>query len=207
MTRLSIKSRLLGLLLATPLALASSSLAVGQQGQQEPQDDLSAEERQSLNVRYAEADLELAELDLRQALDRNQEMPNLITDVAIKRLKHHVTIAREQLKQFRRGQEADVHEIFLASAESAALNADEEVKRLRQIHDRLPSMTTTRDLERALAVQKVAQLHLERTRARKVSESDVYVLQWQVGDLQNQVLELQHELIELQQKVDARQKR
>jgi hypothetical protein len=154
---------------------------------------------ESIDVRYARAHLALTEFDLNQALLRNKQTPNLISPTTLAILRRHVAVAREELQQFLRGSGADMHEIFLRNAEAAMENAGAALETQRKLQQLSPGPTNNAALERAELVAKLTSLNFERTRDRKISESDVYSMRWQIEDLQNQVLVLQDQLIDLQQ--------
>jgi hypothetical protein len=196
-------------MLITSLALAvivtNGCISIAQG---EPQQEAAPPDKQEpIEVRYARAHLALAELDLQQALQRNKRSPKVLSEATLDNLRRHVLIARQQLDQLTLGYEGDVHATFIRAAETAARNAREARIRQRQIHDKAPTASSAMELERAKAVEALAMLHLERTQARKVSDSDVYSLDWQIRGLQNQVLELQHQTIELQQDLEKLRKR
>jgi hypothetical protein len=146
---------------------------------------------ESLDVRYARSHLELAELDLRRALEWNKRMPGLFSDRTIAYLRKHVEIDGEQLSQSIAQQNPDVHEIYIRGAEAAVELADADVQRRQVIYKSFPDNFHALELDRAIAVAKVAKLCLERTVAKKSSTDTLSQLQWQVDELRNQLLEIQ----------------
>ena len=146
---------------------------------------------ESLNIRHARAHLELAELDLRRALQWNKRIPDLFSDRTIAYLRKHVEIDGEQLSQSIAHQNPDAHEIYIRGAQAAVELADADVQRRQAIYKSFPDNFHALELDRAIAVAKVAKLSLERTVAKKGSIDTLSQLQWQVEELRNQLLELQ----------------
>ena len=151
-------------------------------------------DNESIDIRYARAHLELAKLDLRRALEWNKRVPHLFPAVTIEKLRRHVVIDEEQLKQCLMGQDSDLHEVCIRTAEAAVEIAEADLKRKRGVHERMPTTFSALNVERSRAAAKVARLNLERTRAQETAESVVAHLQWQIDELRNQVLELQLQL-------------
>lgn len=146
---------------------------------------------ESLDVRHARAHLELAKLDLRRAQAWNKRMPGLFSERTIAYLRKHVEIDGEQLSQSMAQQNADVHDIYIRGAEAAVELADADVQRKQAIYKSFPDDYHAIELDRSIAVAKVAKLSLERTVAKKSSINTLSQLQWQVEELRNQLLELQ----------------
>ncbi len=146
---------------------------------------------ESLDVRHARAHLELAELEMRHALEWNKRIPGLFSERTIAYLRKHVEIDGEQLSQSIAHQNPDVHEIYIRGAQAAVELADADVQRRQAIYKSFPDNFHALELDRAIAVAKVAKLNLERTVAKKGSIDTLSQLQWQVEELRNQLLELQ----------------
>lgn len=151
--------------------------------------ELAAEE--SLDVRHARAHLELATLDLRRAQAWNKRIPGVFSDRTMDYLRKHVEMDSEQLKQALGSPNADLHEIYIRGAEAAVELADDDTRRKEAIQKSFPDEYNALELDRAIAVAKVAKLNLERTVAQKNSMHTLSHLQWQIEELRNQLLELQ----------------
>jgi hypothetical protein len=154
-----------------------------------PSIEPAAEE--SLDVRHARAHLELAKLDLRRAQEWNKRLPHLYSARTMDYLRKHVEIDREQLKQIVGRQYADVNEIYVRGAKAAVELADADVQRKQVMFKLAPDDYNALELDRAIAVAKVAKLNYERTAAQKNSIHTLSNLQWQIEELRNQLLELQ----------------
>ena len=76
-------------------------------------------------------------------------------------------------------------------AEAAVELADADVQRGQAIYKSFPDNFHALELDRAIAVAKIAKLCLERTVAKKSSTDTLSQLQWQVEELGNQLLEIQ----------------
>jgi hypothetical protein len=183
----------ISIVLVSMVQIGSLSIANADQ----PQGVLTSSESnddETIEVRYARARLGLAKLDLRRAIEWNKRVPNLLSTATIEKLRQHVVLHDEQLKQCLRGENTDFHEVCIRSAEIALVIAKADVTRTRAIHERMPSASTELDVERALAVATIAELNLEKTRTEKTSQSLLSQIQRQIEELRVQVLELQLKL-------------
>lgn len=176
-------------LVAAGFLLSLSLINAGQPKSDEPSTEPNAGE--SVRVRYARAHLELAKMDLRRAMELNMRMPNVLPLGTIDALRRHVEIDEEQLKQYLKGENADLHGICVRSAEAAVEVAEANLKRERAIAERLGGASSGLDVEHAVVVAKLAKLNLERMRTEENSKSVLMHLQWQIEELRNQVLDLQ----------------
>ena len=95
---------------------------------------------ESVDVRLARAHAELARLDLRNALETNERIPNLFSADYIERLRLHVVNDEAQLEQTLKGEEADPHQICIRTAEAAVEFAG---KRRRGDREAQPGESTT----------------------------------------------------------------
>ena len=84
-----------------------------------------------------------------------------------------------------------MHEIYIRGAKAAVELADADVQRKQVIFNSFPDEFHVLELDRSIAVAKVAKLSLERTATKKSSIDTLSQLQWQVEELRNQLLELQ----------------
>lgn len=174
---------------AAGFLLSWSLIDAGQPKPEKPPAESSADE--SVRVRYARAHLELAKMDLRRAMELNVRMPNVLPLGTIDALRRHVEIDEEQLKQYLKGENADLRGIYIRSAEAAVKIAEANLKRDRAIAERLGDTSSGRDVEHAMVVAKLAKLNLERIRTEETSQSELTHLQWEIEELRNQVLDLQ----------------
>ena len=182
--------RLAAIMMALAAVVAPLSMVNADPPTTKPTSSESTAE-ESLDIRFARAHLELAELDLRRALEWNKRMPGLFSDRTIAYLRKHVEIDGEQLSQSIAQQNPDVHEIYIRGAEAAVELADADVQRRQAIYKSFPDNFHALELDRAIAVAKVAKLCLERTVTKKSSTDTLSQLQWQVEELRNQLLEIQ----------------
>lgn len=152
---------------------------------------------ESVDIRFARAQLRLAKLDLRRAVEINERVPGMLPVTMIEKIQQSVVIAEEQLKQAMKGSKAQLHEIHLRGAETAAKIANSNFQRIRSLREKLPQSFRAIDVERARARAEVANLNLERARDPKNSEYGVSHLQWQVEELRAQLLDVQISVEEL----------
>jgi hypothetical protein len=150
-----------------------------------------SQEQESLNVRYARAHLALANLDLRRAMDMDNQIPNFYTNSAMESLRRHVAIDQEQLKQAIQAPNGNFHDIFVRSAEASLKMAKADLRRKQKAREKMPSDTSIYEEKRAEAIVEIAKLQLEITNDKESSQYSLMYLQWQIEELRNQVLELQ----------------
>jgi hypothetical protein len=181
--------------LVVGLILAGLSLSRSLDGA-DPQDLDSASlapvsgDQESIQVRCARAQLAIAKLDLLRYTEFDTQTPNMLPAGTIDRLRRHVEIDEEQLAQYLKGDPPDFQKIYLRAAESALKVAQTDEQRKRILHQRVNSIFSQRELERAELVMQLATLNLERMQNRNPEESALTQLQWQIEELRNQMLEL-----------------
>jgi multidrug resistance efflux pump len=145
---------------------------------------------ENLQVRYARAHLELAKLDLRRVTELNKRVPHAVSAGTIDECQRHVEIDEEQLKQYLKGDKADIHGIFVRRAEIEVELAEANVQRQREVHVEFGTASSELELERSQLVAQLAKLHLERARSFDVAKSMLFDMQWQIEELRNEVAEL-----------------
>lgn len=151
----------------------------------------SSGEVEAIEVRYARAHLEMAELDVERALAWNQRIPNLFNDRELDNLRKHVVVNQEQLKQSLRGYDSSVYQVVLRTAEATLKACESEVARRKSRYQEMPNRFNALELDHAQVQLKVAKLNLQRTRLQKDSVSTIAFLQWQIDELRNQLMETQ----------------
>lgn len=144
----------------------------------------------SLEVRLAAAHLELAQTDLRTALELNKRFPNAIPGNAIENYRKHVLLDQEMLEQAKKGTDGHVHAIYRRAAEIARKNAEADLARKKSSYEEFPDEISSLSVSRAKAVLRVAQLNQEFTETQESSLSSLAYLQWQIEQLRNELLEL-----------------
>lgn len=148
-------------------------------------------EGESLDVRFARAHLRLAKIDLYRFLEQHQQNPNLLSNVVGEELQRHVAIDSEQLRQALLGDEGDLHQIYMRSADVAVELAKRDLQRKQRAYEQFPSETQEWAAKRAEAALEVMKLQAEMTRSKKSAYSSMMYLQWQIDLLRNQLMELQ----------------
>jgi len=156
--------------------------------------EASGTDRNRLRVRYAEASVELAQIEVQLRQEANRRTPNTYTPSQLEHCEANVQLAKEQLRlaQQPASADADFVSVYLLQAENRARNA-------RQTYtDALESNR----LDPAYSALKLRRLELEAER------SQLRLAMWQ--DPSNTLLEHIHweldrvseELLALEQKVD-----
>ncbi len=172
-------------------AVVSVGEAVAQDVPPKSTSEPEKQQSESLDVRYARAHLKIANLDLRRALVEYERRPDVISMTAIERLRKHVAIDEEQLKQTLKSPDGNLHAIYLRSAKIAVDMATADHERKKARYETHPNEYTKMDVERAAAMIDLTKIQLEVTQSKTSSLSSLMYLQWQIEVLRNQVLELQ----------------
>ena len=86
--------------LALMLVLTWSAVGISQQSNEQQSNEQQSEQTQrELMVKHAKAVLELAEVELEQALKLNKDGKQHVPRLAVERLRSNLSVAQEQLKQ------------------------------------------------------------------------------------------------------------
>jgi len=145
---------------------------------------------ESLDVRYAEAYAQLAQLQLQQALDANEKMRATFSKVLIERLRQHARIAGQLLERTRNPDASSQPDLNISSAEAELKLAEVKLQTSLALTRRVPGFEPKADLEQLRAKVEVARLRLEKARQLSGKLSLEENLQWQVNQLRDDLLEL-----------------
>jgi hypothetical protein len=146
-----------------------------------------------LDVRYAQACLNLAQMDLASAEEENKKLPGVIPPRVLQPLRQIVAIAEIQLQLAQQGGRVSFREARIRSAQ-AALQAAESSLQLATAHS--PPAKDDANVERLRTAVAVARLDVARARTAK-EQPTIADLQGQLYDLQKEVLYLRSKLAEL----------
>ena len=152
--------------------------------------EATAPSEESIEIQLARAHVQLAELDLRRALEVNKRVPNTFPPEVVEVFRLHVTADRAHLEGCLSGKAADPHEALIRRAETALAFAEANLKRTQKINELMPSDANALNVERATVVARIAELHLEDTKQLDSPQSTIAHMQRQIDELRHQVLQI-----------------
>lgn len=160
------------------------------QQQSKQQQPLPAAE--SVDVRYARAQLELAEANLNRVQQSNKRVSGSVPGSVVAEYLHDVQVAKTRLEQATAGHAASQFEVWLQRAEAERETAETTWKKAAAVNKRVPGTFGPLDVERFRLRAEVAKLQLERGQALVDSGREAQ-MQWQIDMLDKQVQRLKEE--------------
>jgi hypothetical protein len=152
----------------------------------------SAAVSQTVEVRYAEAQLQLAEANLNRVEQINKRLARSVPTSVVAEYQHDVQVAKTRLRQAAAGRAAGNFQVWLQRAEAERSTTEATWKNATAVNGRAPGTFEPLDVERLRLRAEVAKLQLERGRALVDSDRESQ-LQWEVDMLDNQVQRLKEE--------------
>lgn len=152
---------------------------------------------ESLDVRAARADLELAQLELQKVVEKNRQVPHSYPQILVERLEDSVHLAENQLKQRIDPTAAHGHAVHIAEAKLAVERARRHLERGIELNRRLARLADATELARRRAALQVAVLRLERAKQLDPRQSSHAHTEWQLEQLRDDLLDLRLELAKL----------
>lgn len=151
-----------------------------------------ANDKDSLAVRYAQAQLRLAELTLQKAQSLNQKMANTITPAMVSVFTDDVEFAKSQLQAVKSTGKLDSYQGLLRRAELGLRSAEQSLKKLTEADKLVPGTFDASDIERLKLNVELAKVRLER--GKTLANADPQAkLQWQVELLNDDVARLKEQ--------------
>lgn len=154
----------------------------------DPQAPNSSNEERQLNVRYAQAHLNLVEARLAELVDRNRRAPNTIRPAAIQLAQESVGKARQRLESAR-NESANESQAYVVRAEAELRAAEQELARAEKINQRLANSVSPAELARLKAQRELARIKVEKAR-HLASESPLSNIRFEIDQLREDVEEL-----------------
>ena len=148
--------------------------------------------RESVEVRYARAQLQLAEANLRRVEASNERVANAVPRNVVAEYKNDVGVAKARLEQVTAGRAGGEFQVWLARAEAERKAAETRWTSAVAANDRAAGTFGAPDLERFRLRAEVAALQVERGRTLVDSGREAQ-LEWEVDLLDNQVQRLKEE--------------
>jgi hypothetical protein len=162
---------------------------MGQQVQLPPPKKPATE---SLEVRYARAQLQLAEANLERVNESNKQMERTVPSSIVAEYQDDVRVAQSRLQQAEAGKSAAEFQVWLARAEAERRAADTTWQKATTVNASAPNTFVPIDVERFRLRAELAKLQLERGQ-QLVGAGREAQLQWQSDLLDNQVQRLKEE--------------
>jgi len=152
-----------------------------------------AADQESLDVRYARAQLQLAETNLRKVRQMNQRTAGTVPAEVVVEFRQDVEVAQQRLQEAIRG-ESDSFQAWLHRAESLARSAELQWRNALAANQRTPGTIDATDVERFRLRFEVASLEYQRGQALIGRPREVQ-LQWQISLLEDQLQRLNREVL------------
>ncbi len=149
-------------------------------------------ESESVEVRYARAQLQLAEANLHRVEQVNKRLARSVPNSVVAEYQHDVQVAKTRLEQAAAGRAAGGFQVWLQRAEAERATAEATWKNAAAVNGRAPGTIEPQDVERFRLRAEVAKLQLERGQALVNADRETQ-LQWEVDMLDNQVQRLKEE--------------
>ena len=147
---------------------------------------------ESVEVRYARAQLRLAESNLDRVAERNKKFERSVPSSVVAEYQDDVRVAKTRLKQATTGRPANEFQVWVERAEAERRSAETAWKNASAANNSVPGTVAPQDVERLRLRAEVARLQLERGQALVNAGRDAQ-LQWQSDLLDNQLQRLKEE--------------
>lgn len=151
---------------------------------------MAADAPDSIGVRYADACLRLAKLELTRALELNERVPRAKSATRIDWLKANVAAAEEQVRIAREYQQGSTMPLQAAYADATAMSATAEFQAAKQFAESNPGVMSELQLDKLQLQAEIAGLRAEMWRDSSNLPSLVDQMQWQIDRLTEEVIEL-----------------
>jgi hypothetical protein len=147
---------------------------------------------EGLEVRYARAQLQLAEANLQRVEQINKRLARSVPSSVVADYQQDAQVARRQLQQSLSGQPSSDFQVWIGRAQAEWKTAETYWKNATAVNARSPGSFEALDIERFRLRAEVARLQMDRGEAL-VDASREAQLQWEVELLNNQVQRLKEE--------------
>jgi hypothetical protein len=174
---------------AVILAIVLHWCCVGQVQQTPARRDVPSE---SVEIRYARAQLQLAQANLKRVETSNQQMERTVPSSVVAEYRHDVEVAKLRLDRAMAGRAADQFSVWLQRAAAEQQTAETAWKNAAAANKSVPDTFGALDMERFRLRAEVAKLQQERGQALADAGHEAQ-LQWEVEMLDNQVQRLNEE--------------
>lgn len=168
-------------------AVAGPLTGVGRADEDGPPLDASS----AIHVRYAEARLDLARLDLERAIEADESAGGRgVSETDLRRLRARIRVLESQLEATRAAPHGNGIESQKARARIAAEVAEEDLRSAEEIRERMPAAFPEIDLRRARKRVEIARLRVDLLEDPENVPSLIDQMQLQIDQLTDHVLDL-----------------
>jgi hypothetical protein len=147
---------------------------------------------ESVEVRYARAQVQLAEANLKRVEQSNKRLAGSVPSSVVAEYQYDVQVANTRLEQASAGRDGSEFQGWLKRAEAEQKVTESNWKNAKAVNDRAPGTYDPLDIERFRLRAEVAKLQLERGQKLADAGRDTQ-LQWEIDMLDNQVQRLKEE--------------
>lgn len=147
---------------------------------------------ENVEVRYARAQLQLAEANLNRVEQSNKRLAFSVPSSVVAEYQHAVQVAKTRLEQATAGRAAADFQVWLERAEAERRTTETTWKNAAAVNGRAPGTFEPLDIERFRLRAEVAKLQLERGQALVDSGREAQ-LQWEIDLLDSEVQRLKEE--------------
>jgi hypothetical protein len=178
-------------MMGTNILVVLAFFIVGQQSKSEPAPDSTAA-AQTIDLRYARAQMQLAEANLQRVQRMNQRLARTVPASVVAEYQRDFEVAKAQMQQVESQGVEHGFAIWLRRAESIWKSADTIWKDAVKINQQAPGTLNTLDVERYRLRAEVTRLQLERGQSLVQGPHEAQ-LEWEVELLNNEVQRLKEE--------------
>jgi hypothetical protein len=147
---------------------------------------------ESIEVRYARAQMLLAEANLKRVEQSNKRVASSVPSSVVADYQREVKVAKTRLEQATAGEATSEFQVWLQRAEAEQRTAETTWKNATAVNVRVPGTFDALNIERFRLRAEVAKLQLERGKTLVNSGREAQ-LQWEIDLLDNQVQRLKEE--------------
>ena len=147
---------------------------------------------ESVEVRYARAQVQLAEANLKRVEQSNKRLAGSVPSSVVAEYQHDVQVANTRLEQASTGRDGNEFQGWLKRAEVEQKVTEVTWKNAKAVNDRAAGTYDPLDIERFRLRAEVAKLQFERGQ-KLVDAGRETQLQWEIDMLDNQVQRLKEE--------------
>jgi hypothetical protein len=131
-------------------------------GQIQPTSATGDTNPESVEVRYARAQIQLAEANLNRVLQSNKQMPRSVSSSVVAEYQREVEVAKNRLEQATAGRSASEFQVWLQRAQAEQQTADTTWKNATTVNSRASGTFDPLDVERFRLRAEVAKLQFQR---------------------------------------------
>jgi hypothetical protein len=147
---------------------------------------------EGVEVRYARAQLQLAEASLKRVEQSNKQIERSVPSSVVAEYQHDVEVAKTRLEQATAGRAAREFQVWLQRADAEQRMAETTWKNATIVNGHVPGTFDPLDIERFRLRAEVAKLQFERGQTLVNADREAR-LQWEIDMLDNQVQRLKEE--------------